>query len=1823
MRNKTTFYLLTLLFFLGVASLSGQTVVCENSSCTANDYSLDSFYLGDANGVAFNAGYCDPGDVVDAHLWANFVANSAAPRYTLYLHFNIYADGVFVGTVDECFYEGQPIPTNVTLDVYQFSWDCGAEIILQDFYMSWRPNPNTPCGCSNSKCYQETSIIVEAPLIANFQFFPSCLSPFTLEFFAMATGGEPPYTFLWDFGDGTTSTEENPIHTYASTGPYTVTLTVYDSINSDFYQFEIVSFDPYLPPEIYPPPNLNIEGCGLADIPDLPYSDVPVNITEAQFNAAGGTLVLTSNLVSFTYVDSMSGTCPISITRTFDVLDECGYTASATQIIEIDDTTLPTATNPATLNVQCTADVPAPDINIIADAADNCSVPVVTFIGEITDNGSCPEVRIRTYRVTDDCGNFIDLTHTIIINDDILPTATAPAPLSVQCVADIPVADPAVITDEADNCSVPVVALVSETYDSNSCPITITRIYSVTDDCGNTISLNHIITVDDTVFPTGDIPADISVQCYADVPPADVANITNVWDNCGTPLVSFLSETSNGGSCPEILTRTYSIVDDCGNETLLTRTITINDDTAPTASVPAPINVQCVADVPAPDPLVINDEADNCAVPIVSFISDVTTGSCPQLIIRTYRVEDDCGNFIDIQQQINVNDTTLPTASNPAPITLDCADSIPAPDVSVVTDEADNCSIPVVTFVSDTSDNNCPETITRTYAVTDECGNSINVTQQIIFDDTDAPTLVGPLNDMTVDCDAIPPAPNLTFDDNCTSSLSVSFSETNTNNNNTVDYTITRVWVVTDDCGNSSTFTQTIDVLIANCVVSVCNSCGPIDDTIPPTASDPADITVSCSSDIPPPDVNVVTDEADNCVPPVVAFVSETVVVTCFEQVTRVYSVTDECGNQILVSHTITVDDTTPPTASNPPDINVDCDGSIPPPDITVVSDAADNCSNPVVEFVSDVSDNACNERITRTYSVTDSCGNSINVVQLINVTDNELPTATAPASVNVDCIDAIPLPDPNVITDEADNCSVPSVQFISDISDGNSCPEIITRTYRVSDDCGNFIDLNQQFIVNDTILPTASNPAGMTFSCSSDIPAPDPVVVTDEADNCSIPTVAFVSDSSDGLSCPETITRIYSVTDACGNSIQVSQQFTIDDTIPPTASNPATVQVNEASSVPIPDVNVVIDEADNCSIPIVTYLGESSNNQNCPETLTRTYRVTDDCGNFIDVFHQIVITDSVAPTASDPPPSTYSCESDVPAPDISVVTDAADNSSTPVVAFVSESSNNVSCPEIITRVYSVTDDCGNSILVSHPIIIDDDVPPTASDPDDITVYDQNDVPAPDPEVVTDEADNCSIPTVTFVSELSNNDECPLILTRTYSVTDDCGNSINVQHNIYVIDDEAPTGAAPPDEILYCVDPGSIPPPDINSLTNVSDNVSVPTVIHVSDLSDEESCPETITRKYRITDSCGNSIDVIQLFEIYNDQEAPTASDPEPMTVACFDDVPPADTSIIDDAQDNCGNVTIVLSSETTDSVDCSTFVTRIYNVSDDCGNSIDVQHLITVEDTEAPQILTPLEPEIDVFCGIVPEVPTLEISDNCDQDIDMQFDETIITIDDYSYDIIRTWTLTDDCFNSTDFTQEIHVVDENVNLETGLVLCINEPPVNLNDLISVSGEGTWSSDFPELLNDYIIDPAALPLGNYSFTYTVNENSCVRVQDIMININDDCIDYPCIRSFSDVRITKLVTPNNDGIHDFFEVHFETNPDANRVCEIRMDIVIFNRWGNKVFEAKDYQNDWSGAAPSGALGSSPTLPAGSYYYVVTLRNSGINPIQGYIYLGVEE
>lgn len=340
----------------------------------------------------------------------------------------------------------------------------------------------------------------------------------------------------------------------------------------------------------------------------------------------------------------------------------CGWTVNKTcrypTTILVD--VPPTASNPITINVQCAGDVPAPNVAVVFDEADDYTVvPIVAYVGDSSSGLTCPDTIIRTYSVTDSCGNFINVQQLIIVEDTIAPiVSTPPLGFTVQCLGDIP---PATSLAYTDNCSPSGTVLpIDGALVGDECGGTVTRTWIATDACGNnSIAVTQIFTINDTISPIAGTLLPMNVQCIGDIPIPDTTIIPGVSDNCSAaPTVAFVADISDGITCPETITRTYSVTDNCGNQITVDQTFTVNDTIIPTASNPLPINVAVVANVPLPDITVVTDEADNCTLnPIVTWVSDVSDSNIcfGETIVRTYSVTDDCNNQITVNQQITVD----------------------------------------------------------------------------------------------------------------------------------------------------------------------------------------------------------------------------------------------------------------------------------------------------------------------------------------------------------------------------------------------------------------------------------------------------------------------------------------------------------------------------------------------------------------------------------------------------------------------------------------------------------------------------------------------------------------------------------------------------------------------------------------------------------------------------------------------------------------------------------------------------------------------------------------------------------------------------------------------------------------------------------------------------------------------------------------------------------------------------------------------------------------------------------------------------------------
>lgn len=70
-----------------------------------------------------------------------------------------------------------------------------------------------------------------------------------IQFYGSVTGGLGPFTYNWDYGDGSQDTGQNPTHTYTSLGDYDVSLTVID-LNSQT-DIDVTSANVYQAPEEY------------------------------------------------------------------------------------------------------------------------------------------------------------------------------------------------------------------------------------------------------------------------------------------------------------------------------------------------------------------------------------------------------------------------------------------------------------------------------------------------------------------------------------------------------------------------------------------------------------------------------------------------------------------------------------------------------------------------------------------------------------------------------------------------------------------------------------------------------------------------------------------------------------------------------------------------------------------------------------------------------------------------------------------------------------------------------------------------------------------------------------------------------------------------------------------------------------------------------------------------------------------------------------------------------------------------------------------------------------------------------------------------------------------------------------------------------------------------------------------------------------------------------------------------------------------------------------------------------------------------------------
>ena len=580
------------------------------------------------------------------------------------------------------------------------------------------------------------------------------------------------------------------------------------------------------------------------------------------------------------------------------------------------------------------------------------------------------------------------------------------------------------------------------------------------DAAGNFATCSYTVTVTDNINPTIVAPANVNTTTNTACTATGVALGTpTTGDNCSVALI-----TNNAPAAFPLgnTTVTWTVTDGSGNSTTANQNVIVDDTVAPVTPTLADVNVgQCSGTPVAPT------TTDACAGTITGTTATTFPITTQGTTIVTWTFNDGNGNSTTANQNVIVDDTILPTIVAPANVNTTTNTACTATGVALGTPTSgDNCSVALVT-------NNAPAAFplgntTVTWTATDGAGLTTTSTQTVTVIDAQAPT-IATLTAISVNADAgvctyassqlTPP----TASDNCTTVIVTRSPASLVKGPNTV------TWTATDGAGLTTTSTQTVTVVDAQA----------------PTIATLTAISVNA-------DAGVCTYASSQLTAPTASDNCITVIVTRSPASlvkgpnTVTWTATDGAGLTTTSTQTVTVVDAQAPTITCPAtaiaNTNSDGSGNCTTTVLLGTPTASDNCTTAGnFTFIAKVGGTIINPATylfgagttTVVWTATDQNGNiSLPCNQTVTVTDNEKPTASNP--VPIIASGSAPAPDITVVINETDNCTAnPVVAFVSDTSLG-TCPVIVTRIYKVTDNAGNFITVTQTITVNDAIKPIA-----------------------------------------------------------------------------------------------------------------------------------------------------------------------------------------------------------------------------------------------------------------------------------------------------------------------------------------------------------------------------------------------------------------------------------------------------------------------------------------------------------------------------------------------------------------------------------------------------------------------------------------------------------------------------------------------------------------------------------------------------------------------------
>lgn len=1070
--------------------------------------------------------------------------------------------------------------------------------------------------------------------------------------------------------------------------------------------------------------------------------------------------------------DTITGFGPQVITMTATDASQNSSVCSFT--LEVEDQTAPVIACPAAqdtvyLDAMCEATVPDYVTSLVVD--DNCGVDTVfqnPLAGDNIGTGSHTIV----IEAEDESGNGSSCTVTLAVLDTIPPMVSCDPDtlyLGPACEATLP--DYLSLASVDDNCDT--------TFTTDQSPamgtiIDSAGIYNVllsfTDQSGNTGTCNVEVLVVDTIPPTINCPATVTLvldfNCQAIV--GDYTGAATTDDNCAGPL-TVTQNPAPGFTIIGVGSQTVflEVEDGSGNTANCSFSVVTTDTLPPSLTCPIAsdtIYVNDVCEALVPDYVAMVSASDTCG--LASLTQDSVAGELIGLGVHTVTVtaEDNSGNTSTCVIELTVLDTLAPMVfCQNDTIQLDGNCEAMLPDYLTGAMVSDNCDTTFSSAQMPASGTviSSPGTVGVTIEFTDSSGNTDSCSFEVTFTDSIAPSLTCPAT-ITLDLGS-----------NCSTTLADYRGAA------LVDDACDSVFIMTQSppagtiIFGSGTQTVTITAEDVSGNVGSCSFSVVTQDITPPVVTCPSGpdtlyVDSSCEAIMP----DYATGSAtDNCG---VASVSQSIQAGDIVGpgsfnirllATDINGNVDSCEFQLEVIDTIA-----PVVACSDVTIYLDNDCLASLPDFSDDIAITDNCDTSFVIDQSPVAGTIIDSvgSFSVLMTATDASGNSDECEIVVTTVDTIGPSITCMGTLTLyldgDCQAVLPPLAPSDLTFNCDiNPDLTQSPAAGTIFNG---PSSISVTLTVTDIYGNSDDCSIGVVVVDTTAPViacliASDTVYVDSACEAVVPD----FVSDTAfvqasDNCGISSITQSPLSGTGIAPGITLVTVVAE-DNSGITSECQIELVAIDTIAPQIVCPSgpleLVLDDDDCTVELMDITALMSfsASDNCDTSLsIQQLPAAGTILTAPGLLTVTVIATDDSGNESECMVDVNIVDEVAPFIICPVSITMpifgDCESFIPLlTHTPFIFDNCDTAFTVTQTPAGFTPVMGADPEIVT--ITVTDMSGNSATCDVTVNFEDNDPPVIACPSSVdTITVDGDCVAEAPDYISGlvVSDNCGVDTV-------------------------------------------------------------------------------------------------------------------------------------------------------------------------------------------------------------------------------------------------------------------------------------------------------------------------------------------------------------------------------------------------------------------------------------------------------------------------------------------